>query len=56
MGSDNIKSSKTKQQKDGCNCGIYALKTARKITQMFNEGKLFNNIDKELSEYKFDLN
>ncbi|UVW83951.1 hypothetical protein [Wolbachia endosymbiont of Aedes albopictus] len=54
--SDNIKSSKTKQQNDGCNCGIFALENACKITQMFNEGKSLDKIDKELSEYKFDLN
>ncbi|MGL9758644.1 MAG: hypothetical protein ACR5LA_07495 [Wolbachia sp.] len=52
---DNIRSSKAKQQNDGCNCGIFALENAHKITQMLNEGKSFDEIDKELSEYKFDL-
>ncbi|MDG7055641.1 MAG: hypothetical protein LJD31_03865 [Wolbachia endosymbiont of Menacanthus eurysternus] len=56
MGSGNIKSSKTKQQNDGCNCGIFALENAHKITQMLSEGKSFDEIDKELSEYKFNLN
>ncbi len=51
-----IRSSKTKQQGDAWNCGIFALENAHKITQMFNEGKSFYEIDKELSEYKFDLN
>ncbi|QOD37915.1 Ulp1 family isopeptidase [Candidatus Wolbachia massiliensis] len=51
-----IRSSKTKQQGDAWNCGIFALENAHKITQMFNEGKSFDKIDKELSEYKFDLN
>ncbi|MDR0288831.1 MAG: hypothetical protein LBH78_02145 [Rickettsiales bacterium] len=52
----NIRSSKTKQQSDGHNCGIFALENAHKITQMLSEGKSFDEIDKELSEYKFDLN
>ncbi|XCA33174.1 MAG: hypothetical protein ABS808_05300 [Wolbachia endosymbiont of Polyergus mexicanus] len=52
----NIRSSGAKQQSDGHNCGIFALENAHKITQMFNEGKSFYEIDKELSEYKFDLN
>lgn len=56
IGSDNMRSSKTKQQNDGCNCGIFALENAHKITQMLSEGKSFDEIDKELSEYKFDLN
>ncbi|MDG7053662.1 MAG: C48 family peptidase, partial [Wolbachia endosymbiont of Alcedoecus sp.] len=45
-----------KQQNDGCNCGVFALENASKITQMLSEGKSFDEIDKELSEYKFDLN
>ncbi|MCA4775308.1 hypothetical protein IHO40_04340 [Wolbachia endosymbiont of Mansonella ozzardi] len=56
MGSGNIKSSKTKQQSDGCNCGIFALENAHKITQMLIEGKSFDEINKELSKYKFNLN
>ncbi|WP_265034336.1 MULTISPECIES: hypothetical protein [unclassified Wolbachia] len=52
----NIRSSGAKQQSDGHNCGIFALENAHKITQMLNEGKSFDEIDKELSEYKFDLN
>ncbi|MDR2977961.1 MAG: hypothetical protein LBU56_00695 [Rickettsiales bacterium] len=56
MGSGNIKSSKTKQQNDGYNCGIFALENAHKITQMLSEGKSFDEFDKELSEYKFNLN
>ncbi|MDG7056696.1 MAG: hypothetical protein LKM43_00885 [Wolbachia endosymbiont of Penenirmus auritus] len=56
IGSDNMRSSETKQQNDGCNCGIFALENAHEITQMLNEGKSFDEIDKKLSEYKFDLN
>ncbi|WP_395463384.1 hypothetical protein [Wolbachia endosymbiont of Cantharis cryptica] len=56
IGNDNIRSSKTKQQNDGHNCGIFALENAHKITQMLNKGKSFDEIDKELSEYKLDLN
>lgn len=56
IGSDNIRSSPAKQQNDSCNCGIFALENAHRITQMFNEGKSFEDIDKKLSEYKFDLN
>ncbi|MDR3131795.1 MAG: hypothetical protein LBU02_01710 [Rickettsiales bacterium] len=52
----NIRSSKTKQQNDGCNCGIFALENAHKITQMLSEGKSFDEIDKELSGYRFGLN
>jgi|GEM_PF-6876693 len=52
----NIRSSKTKQQSDGHNCGIFALENAHKITQMLNEGKSFDEVDKELSGYQFDLN
>ncbi|WP_175937379.1 hypothetical protein [Wolbachia endosymbiont of Madathamugadia hiepei] len=52
----NMRSSEAKQQDDGCNCGVFALENAHKITQMLNEGKSFDEIDKELSEYKFDLN
>ncbi|MDR2832001.1 MAG: hypothetical protein LBV62_03770 [Rickettsiales bacterium] len=51
-----IASSKVKQQSDGHNCGIFALENAHRITQMLNEGKSFDEIDKELLEYKFDLN
>lgn len=51
-----ITSSKVKQQSDGHNCGIFALENAHRITQMLNEGKSFDEIDKKLSEYKFDLN
>ncbi|MDR2609431.1 MAG: hypothetical protein LBC06_02445 [Rickettsiales bacterium] len=56
IGDDNMRSSKTKQQNDGCNCGVFALENASKITQMLSEGKSFDGIDKELSEYQFDLN
>ncbi|WCR58105.1 hypothetical protein [Wolbachia endosymbiont of Ctenocephalides felis wCfeJ] len=56
IGDDSRRSSKTKQQNDGCNCGIFALENASKITQMLSECKSFDDIDKELSEYKFDLN
>ncbi|MDR2609753.1 MAG: hypothetical protein LBC06_04150 [Rickettsiales bacterium] len=52
----NIRSSKAKQQSDRHNCGIFALENAHKTTQMLSEGKSFDEIDKELSEYKFDLN
>lgn len=52
IGKDNIRSSKTKQQKDGCNCGIFALENAHRITQMFKEDKSFDEIDAKLSEYK----
>ncbi|WP_338406183.1 MULTISPECIES: Ulp1 family isopeptidase [unclassified Wolbachia] len=51
-----IASSKVNQQSDGHNCGIFALENAHKITQMLNEDKSFDEIDKKLSEYKFDLN
>ncbi len=51
-----IRISPTKQQSDGYNCGIFALENAHKITQMLNEDKSFDEIDKKLSEYKFDLN
>ncbi|MGL9725868.1 MAG: hypothetical protein ACR5KV_04240 [Wolbachia sp.] len=53
--SDNIRSSKTEQQNDGWNCGIFALENAHRITQMINEGKSLDEIDKKLLE-KFDLN
>ncbi|WP_250777695.1 hypothetical protein [Wolbachia pipientis] len=56
IGSDNMRSSETKQQNDGCNCGVFALENASKITQMLSGGKSFDEIGKELSEYKFDLN
>ncbi|MFT4314415.1 MAG: hypothetical protein AB3P11_04965 [Wolbachia pipientis] len=49
---DNIRSSPTKQQEDSCNCGIFALENAHRITQMFNEDKSFDEIDRELSQYK----
>ncbi|MDR1139824.1 MAG: hypothetical protein LBJ80_04490 [Rickettsiales bacterium] len=52
----NIRSSKAQQQNDGCNCGVFALENAHKITQMLSEGRSFDEIDKELSEYKFNLN
>ncbi len=52
----NIRSSGARQQSDGHNCGIFALENARRVTQMLNEGKSFDEIDKKLSEYKFDLN
>ncbi|GFR11720.1 membrane-associated or secreted protein,Ulp1 protease family, C-terminal catalytic domain [Trichonephila clavata] len=51
-----IASSKVNQQSDGHNCGIFALENAHKITQMLNEDKSFDEINKKLSEYKFDLN
>ncbi|MCV3769135.1 MAG: hypothetical protein K0T53_00105 [Wolbachia pipientis] len=44
------------QQNDDCNCGIFALENAHKITQKLSEGKSFNEIDKELSKYKINLN
>ncbi|WP_341811803.1 Ulp1 family isopeptidase [Wolbachia endosymbiont (group A) of Conops quadrifasciatus] len=47
-----IASSKVKQQSDWHNCGIFALENAHRITQMLNEGKSFDEIDAELSEYK----
>lgn len=47
-----IASSKVKQQSDGHNCGIFALENAHRITQMLNEGKSFDEINAELSEYK----
>ncbi|MFP3035503.1 MAG: hypothetical protein ACEY3A_00375 [Wolbachia sp.] len=56
MGSGNIQSSKTKQQSDGHNCGIFALENARMITQMLKEDKLFDQIDTKLSEYRPDSN
>ncbi|WP_237350020.1 hypothetical protein [Wolbachia endosymbiont of Cylisticus convexus] len=49
---DNIRSSPTKQQEDGCNCGIFALENAHRITEMLNEDKSFDEIDRELSKYK----
>lgn len=49
---DNIRSSATKQQEDNCNCGIFALENAHRITQMLNNGKSFDEIDRELSKYK----
>lgn len=52
----NIRSSGARQQSDGHNCGIFALENALRVTQMLNEGKSFDEIDKKLSEYKFDLN
>ncbi|MDG7056065.1 MAG: hypothetical protein LKM44_01040 [Wolbachia endosymbiont of Meromenopon meropis] len=52
---DNIRSSRAKQQNDYCNCGLFALENANKITQMLSKGKSFDEISKELSEYKFDL-
>ncbi|APR98380.1 hypothetical protein [Wolbachia endosymbiont of Folsomia candida] len=51
----NIKSSKAKQQNDGWNCGIFALENANIITQMLTEGKSLDDVEKELSEYKLDL-
>ncbi|QKX01461.1 hypothetical protein GOY13_00530 [Wolbachia endosymbiont of Cruorifilaria tuberocauda] len=54
--SNNIRNSTIKQQSDGYNCGIFALENANKITQKLSEGKSFDEIDKELSRYKFDLN
>lgn len=49
---DNIRSSPTKQQKDGCNCGVFALENAHRITEMLNEDKSFDEIERELSKYK----
>ncbi|WP_156768655.1 hypothetical protein [Wolbachia endosymbiont of Drosophila incompta] len=46
----------SKQQSDGYNCGIFALENAHKITQMLNEDKSFDEIDKKLSEYKYIFN
>ncbi|QKX01997.1 hypothetical protein [Wolbachia endosymbiont of Dirofilaria (Dirofilaria) immitis] len=54
--SNNIRNSLIKQQNDDYNCGIFALENAHKITQKLSEGKSFDEIDKELSKYKFDLN
>lgn len=39
-------------QKDGCNCGVFALENAHRITEMLNEDKSFDEIDRELSKYK----
>lgn len=47
-----IRSSKTRQQQDTHNCAIFALKNAHKTTQMLGEGKSFDDIDAELSQYK----
>ncbi|MDX5462089.1 MAG: hypothetical protein O7157_00730 [Wolbachia endosymbiont of Tetragnatha montana] len=49
-----IKNSRTQQQRDGHNCGIFALENAHMITQMLKEDKLFDQIDAKLSEYKPD--
>ncbi|WP_349968197.1 Ulp1 family isopeptidase [Wolbachia endosymbiont of Armadillidium arcangelii] len=46
-----IKSSRTPQQSDGHNCGIFALENARMITEMLKEDKLFDQIDVKLSKY-----
>ena len=52
IGNDSIKSSAVDQQKDGCNCGVFALENAHRITEMLNEDKSFDEIDRELSKYK----
>ncbi len=54
--SNNIVNSSIKQQNDSCNCGIFMLENAYKITQKLSEGKLFDEINEELSKYRFDLN
>lgn len=52
IGNDSIKSSAVNQQKDRCNCGVFALENAHRITEMLNEDKSFDEIDRELSKYK----
>ncbi len=52
IGNDSIKSSAVDQQEDGCNCGVFALENAHRITEMLNEDKSFDEIDRELSKYK----
>ncbi|OCA07022.1 ulp1 protease family, C-terminal catalytic domain protein [Wolbachia endosymbiont of Trichogramma pretiosum] len=49
---DNIRSSPTRQQEDGYNCGVFALENAHTITKMFKEDESFDEIDRELSKYK----
>ncbi|QWE33809.1 MULTISPECIES: hypothetical protein [unclassified Wolbachia] len=52
IGNDSIKSPAVDQQKDGCNCGVFALENAHRITEMLNEDKSFDEIDRELSKHK----
>ncbi|WP_374698326.1 Ulp1 family isopeptidase [Wolbachia endosymbiont (group B) of Limnophora tigrina] len=50
--SSNVEISKTKQQTDTHNCGIFALENAKKITDMLKVGKSFDEINAELLKYK----
>ncbi|GHM58887.1 MAG: hypothetical protein sL5_09880 [Candidatus Mesenet longicola] len=52
---NNVRSFKSQQQNDGYNCGIFALKNAKIITQMFSEDKSLDDVDEALLEYKPDL-
>ncbi len=54
--SNDIVNSSIKQQNDSCNCGIFAWENDHKITQKLSEGKPLDEIDKELSKYRFNLN
>ncbi|UIP92084.1 C48 family peptidase [Wolbachia pipientis] len=53
---NDIKSSGIKQQsqKDGWNCGIYALENAKIVTDMMKEGRSFDDIDEELGRYVYE--
>lgn len=48
---EDIRVNKTKQQKNGYDCGIYALESAKIMTDMMKEGRSFDDIDKKLAEY-----
>lgn len=52
LGISNARSSETKQQTDGYNCGIFALLNAKTITDMLIAGKSDDEISKALSEHK----
>ncbi|MGL9757697.1 MAG: hypothetical protein ACR5LA_02325 [Wolbachia sp.] len=55
IGNDSIKSSAVNQQKDDCNCGVFALENAHRITEMLNKEQSCDGIDRELPEYKPSL-
>lgn len=50
---EDIKVSKTRQQKDSYNCGMYALENAKIITDMMKAGRSLDEIDSELRRNVF---
>jgi len=52
LGISNARSSETKQQTDGYNCGIFALLNAKTITDMLIAGNSDDEISKALSKHK----